>query len=216
MHIAILGTDYTLSDLPTREAWILSLRRIAQTFDFPHVLLVTCNRCEIYFASEDLELTAKLLQAQLHPSKNQSYLYFGKKCFAHLAIVSSGLGSAQIGETDIRRQVKQAYEKGKMSCQLTSDIHFLFQKSLKIGKQFHGPVHGIERQPSLERIVVERCLQVLDQEKVFFLGNSQMNRKIIQLLVSKSDAEIWLCSQHVPSLFGDKKVKILANRLTQK
>ena len=204
MQVAVIGTNHTLSDLNAREPWIQALRKISQQLDLPYrmsyVPVVTCNRCEIYFSSDHLSHTVlflqKLLEKMLGKSiENHSYTYVSRDCFFHLALVSSGLNSSQIGETDIRRQIKQSYEKALPSIS-SSDLHFLFQKSLKIGKHFLGSLQGVQKQPSLEKIVVEMCKESLARRSIFFLGNSQMNRKLIQRFLSLGGIEIHLCSQY--------------------
>jgi glutamyl-tRNA reductase len=218
MQVAVLGTNHTLANLPLRELWIRSLRKVVSSWELPYpvsyILLITCNRCEIFFASEDLHHTAERLQYWLQQEMEQpvaahSYLFFGKECFHHLAKVASGLESAQIGETDVRRQVKQAYEKAKSSQNLSSDLHFLFQKSLKIGKQFLGALHGIEKQPTLEKVLLEMLLKMDEKRSIFFLGNSQLNRKLIQRLIYKGERDIFLCSHQHQAPFPQDQVKML-------
>lgn len=215
MRIGVLGTDYILSDLSLRELWIQSLKQIVSTLeeDLPYpvsyVLLITCNRSEIFFSSSDLLDTAAFLYDKLssylcRPLQENSYFYLGESCFTHLAVVASGLRSSQIGETEILRQVKQAYEKAKQVRILTKDIHFAFQKSLHIAKQFAGLIQS----PSLEKILIEKYIKTSGAQSFFFLGNSGLNQKIIKQLLHKSELNLCLCSQF-PSSSLDNRIKLV-------
>ncbi|MDN3508325.1 MAG: hypothetical protein P0S94_05340, partial [Simkaniaceae bacterium] len=85
--------------------------------------------------------------------------------------------SAILGETEIQSQVKLAYEKTRVEKELPSDLHALFQKSLKLGKKMRNSCHfprasdGIEK--VIERLLPQRC------EKILFVGNSTINRRLI-------------------------------------
>lgn len=207
MRIAVWGTDHTLCDLPTREKWIRNIQSILHKtslpYPFSYILLMTCNRCEIFFSSSQISHTATYLKMKFYEaiedmSERQSYLYFAKDCFSHLSHLCSGLLSAQIGETDIRRQIKGAYENAKSIRPLSSELHFLFQKSLKISKQFIGSVEG---QSTLQKVVSDLCCKIGRKGKIFFLGNSQTNRRLIRYFTQKFDFELWLCSRYAGDLW---------------
>ncbi len=216
MHVAVLGNNHKLSDVAYREKWMASISELLKEVKvaFSYVLLFSCNRCEIYFHASDLMATAQWLKESLVKKLGEgfhekNYLYMGQECFLHLSLVASGLNSAQLGETDIRRQVREAYRKSQETGNLSSDLHFLFQKSLKIGKQAVMYTSDLAQQPSLEQVIFEQCLQTFDSlqgKRVFFWGNSQMTRKMIHYLSRKADLEFIICSKTNNSLSNSKKI----------
>ena len=108
-------------------------------------MLSTCHRTEIYFSALNLaEAHSEILQVLRREIalafEHELYSYFGFDCFLHLGYVVSGLDSVIIAESEIQRQVKVAYEEVQWYYPLPSCLHFLFQKSLKIGKEKRGNI----------------------------------------------------------------------------
>jgi glutamyl-tRNA reductase len=221
MNVAIIGTNHMFGDVEYRERWALAsrdlLRKAKDIPGFSCVFLFSCNRSEIYFHSSDLVQTVCWLEENLKKQlgndfSGKNYLYTGKKCFLHLSSVSSGLDSAQIGETDIRRQVREAYKKAQEEGPLCRELHFLFQKSLKIAKQVATRISAFMMHPSLEQIIFDHFLQTFgssSKKKIFFLGNSQMTRKMIHYLTSKVSWEFTICSKTKTSFSDLSSVKIV-------
>ena len=179
MNIAVLGVNRFSCALPLREAFAracLGLSR-EERLDPACILLATCDRTEIYFSAPDLKSAhSRLLDVLGH--QIPLYAYFDADCFHHLARVTAGLESAVIGETEIQRQVKVAYERGSLCESLPSCMHFLFQKCLKIGKQARSffPIHP---RSSLERMILDLTRRFFDSNfSLLFVGNSEINRKI--------------------------------------
>ncbi len=183
MHIAVSGISYKSADLSIREKWIAQYKNIPGT-----VLLITCNRCEIYSSGP------------LPENLNSHYCYYDFDCFFHLCLVASGLDSAELAETDIRRQIKQAYERASIH-DLPSSLHFLFQKSLKVGKEVHSSLFSHHSLMKTEKLIAK---YLLPYELLLFIGSSQINRKIIELLLDRGK-KITLASRHLPNPFLKKR-----------
>ena len=128
MRVGLIGMNYKLFDLEIREHFAKEAERLLErNLGFPLVLLSTCNRTEIYYSAEDLSEGHSAILSELKSgigefSDDNLYSYFGEQCFGHLAKVASGLDSVILGEAEIQRQVKEAYEKA---------LEYYF-KSLKI------------------------------------------------------------------------------------
>lgn len=192
MRVGVIGICYKSSDLQLREMMAKVCARCFawQNPDFSFinaVLLSTCNRIEIYFSAQDLtqchgDILSILRENISEPFEHLLYSYFGEDCFAHLAFVTSGLDSVVLGETEIQGQVKRAYEIACEWKKLPSEIHFLFQKSLKIGKLIRAHVNFTGSQVTLETAILDitqMLFKDLSQLSVLFIGNSEINRKMI-------------------------------------
>lgn len=207
MRIAVLGINYKSSELHLRELLArASVRlfgsesRVAARLSI--VLLSTCNRTEVYFSTDNLAETHSELLSLLREEiavafEHKLYAYFGADCFAHLCRVTAGLDSAIVAETEIQRQVKTAYHSASCDHFLKSEIHFLFQKSLKIGKGIRSSYSLPRGIPTLEKLIYELCQKMLGKGplSLFFMGNSEINRKIIAYLWQKGIKEISLCTR---------------------
>lgn len=221
MRIAVLGTNHKFANVAYREQWIASisefLSEMESSMTFSYVLLFSCNRCEIYFCSSDLSQAIESLERNLKKKLpglfyENNYFHVGYECFLHLSLVASGLDSAQLGETDIRRQIRESYRNAQQRRKLPSELHYLFQKSLKIGKQALMGTSKVIYQTSLEEVIFKECLKVfkdIEGKKAFFWGNSQITRKIIHYLSCKANLQFIVCSK-TKAFFSDiKQVKVV-------
>ncbi|HSW87186.1 MAG TPA: glutamyl-tRNA reductase [Rhabdochlamydiaceae bacterium] len=212
MRVGLVGISYKSSDLYLRE---LLAKACQQCFggESSHadrlncVLLSTCNRTEVYFSAEDLaEAHSEILHLLRSwidlPFEHKLYSYFGEDCFNHLALVTTGLDSVIIAESEIQRQVKEAYENACLYHHLPSCIHFMFQKSLKIGKWIRASSALVRTNVSLEGMIFElgqALFKNIKESSVLFIGNSEINRKIIRYFKLKGIDHLSLCTRGLVS-----------------
>jgi glutamyl-tRNA reductase len=218
MRVAVLGINYKSADLAVREVFAKAcVQRFTHQGEFPSVLLATCNRTEIYFSAPNLAdvhtQILSILRTEINqPFEHHVYSYFGEDCFAHLAGVTAGLDSVVLAETEIQRQVKVAYEQASLRMPLPSTLHFLFQKCLKLGKWMRTRCGSSFNQTSLESVVFHFTKIISPQGRVFFLGNSEINRKIMTYFKGKGIHDLALCTRAPLSAkeFADEKeVKLI-------
>lgn len=191
MRIGVIGVNHKSADLRLREKLAKSSQRLfspqhSAHANFSYVLLSTCNRTEVYFCALDLAQIHTYLLSVLREHiqeefEHRIYSYFGRDCFFHLTRVTAGIDSALIGETEIQGQVKRAYETAKEYAFLDKELHFLFQKSLKVGKEVRREFQFQSPLPSLEEAILnsaDALLEDLAQRKMLFVGVSEINHKI--------------------------------------
>lgn len=208
MQVGIVGINHKLADLKLRE----QLAKICQKrfgpgifahLDHSFVLLTTCNRTEVYFSSPDLAETHAYILNTLKQNiegdyEQKLYSFFQKDCFAHLARVTSGLDSAIIFETEIQGQVKIAYEKACLAGFLPKDLHFLFQKSLHVGKKVRSKVSLEQTIPGLEQAIYQTGQHHFKNKPhptILFVGASDINLKILGYLKANGLQNISLCNR---------------------
>lgn len=208
MRIGVLGINHRLATLSLREQLAKACSRRFNSSsalhpDHPFVLLSTCNRTEIYFSSDDLSATHSyllhILREEVKEEFDQKlYSYFLVDCFIHLAKVTSGLDSAIVGETEIQGQVKHAYEASQSYQKLPEDLHFLFQKSLKIGKDLREKIQLRRGLPEIEHAIYSlgsHFFYDIRHAKLLFIGASEINWKILRFLSNKGLTNITLCNR---------------------
>ena len=208
MQVGVLGINYKSSDLKVRE--ILATAAHANVagdclkfYNFSYVLLSTCNRTEIYFSAEDLAQAhtqlLKLLRIDVDCSfEPYLYSYFGTECFAHLIKVTSGFDSVILGESEIQRQVREAYESAAAFQTLPSPIHYMFQKALKVGKNMRSQFQLPRMQASIEAVIHDLTNAFFYHPKIpsiLFVGNSEINRKVLHHLSSRGLDKITLATR---------------------
>lgn len=105
------------------------------------VLLMTCNRSEIYMSGTDTDFVwleqqfADTKKFPVEALKGAAMRYEGKSCLTHLCRVVCGLDSAVLGEVEIIRQVKQAYLAAKTRGQTDAEMNMVFQGALRLAKE---------------------------------------------------------------------------------
>jgi glutamyl-tRNA reductase len=208
MRIGVLGINFKSAEIAIREFVSKACQRRLSLFSdvserFSCVVLSTCNRTEIYFSAKNLaeahsELLNVLREEIPVAFEHKLYAYFGADCFLHLAQVTAGLDSVIVAESEIQRQVKVAYEQTLLHYRLPSCIHYLFQKSLKVGKKIRSKLSLTQNQVTIPKILFELSNQMLEdfaQSPILFIGNSEINRKVIHFFKQKGITQISLCTR---------------------
>ena len=208
MRIGVLGINHKIADLNLRELLARACQKRFSPDSSTHgdnsfILLSTCNRTEIYFCSEDLALThtyiIEVLRHEVGFEFDQKlYSFFGFDCFLHLCRVTSGLDSAIIAETEIQGQVKKAYELANQFVHLPHDLHYLFQKSLKIGKTSRTDYLASCNLPEIEQAIFNTAKLFFKNSlapKILFVGFSEINLKIMRYLKTKDLKDITFCNR---------------------
>jgi glutamyl-tRNA reductase len=118
MNLFCVGLSHHTANVETRESFAghaesdCTLRRAGCA---EALVLTTCNRVEVYGASEKRVSTdeiarclAREIEKDAHQYAPAFYRYEGEKCVQHLFRVASGLDSMVVGETEILGQAKKA------------------------------------------------------------------------------------------------------------
>ncbi len=208
MRVGVVGINHKLADLKLRELLAKVCQRRFKAGHSIHgehtfILLSTCNRTEIYFASDNLPHThgyiLGILRTEIEDEFDQKlYSYFGVDCFCHLTRVAAGLDSAILAETEIQGQVKVAYEMAKEYACLPSHLHFTFQKALKIGKGIRSQLQLGRGMPDLEHAILQigsHFFKTPQSARVLFVGVSEINQKILRFLKGKGFSDITICNR---------------------
>jgi glutamyl-tRNA reductase len=208
MRIGVLGINSKLAHLQLRERLAKACQKHFSahlTAHDPHsiILLSTCNRTELYFTSDDLSAThtyiLNVLKQEVEDDFDQKlYSYFGLHCFQHLCRVTTGLDSAILGETEIQGQVKSAYEQATEYITLPKELHYLFQKSLMLGKKARLLMPSQRDLLGLEHAVYntgKHFFSDLSNVKILFVGASQINCKVAAYLKGQHLSSIVICNR---------------------
>lgn len=210
MRVGVIGIHSRGAELNLREQLVKACglhlgkqTELAQALSC--VILPTCHRMEIYFSTEDLaeghvQILDVLRQELKIEFDSRLYTYFGVDCFNHLAKVTAGLDSLILGESEIQKQVKEAYTLTAESYRLSADMHYLFQKSLKVGKTIRSSGKLDPRGNSLSQLLWEAGKSFFENcqsRRVLFVGNSEINRRTLSYFHLKGMRETVLCTRQV-------------------
>lgn len=202
MRLGVIGVNHKSADLAVRER--VARAASERLREKPLVLLSTCNRTEIYFSSaltlaeEHSQLLALLRGSAGGGFEHALYSYFGAEAFIHLSLVTTGLDSALVGESEIQGQVKTAYELAQIEHRLAAPLHLAFQKALHVGKQTRCQFPTLNGGVSLEATLLALSAWIcptLPSAHIFFLGNSAINRQIIAHFQRRGLVHMTLCTR---------------------
>ena len=206
MRVGLIGMNYKLFDLEIREQFARESEKLLEgKLGLPIILLSTCNRTEIYFSAEDLPEGHSSILSELKSeigefSDDHLYSYFGEKCFDHLAKVTAGLDSVILGEAEIQRQVKEAYETAACLQKLPFCLHYMFQKSLKLGKEIRTAYTLPKTLVSMESTIWNLMRYFFGEQKtqsILFVGFSEINRKILSFFKGKGFSNLSLATRSI-------------------
>lgn len=222
MQVGIVGVNHKCAELGFRdEVSRVCLKLFASkgfsSLKHQFILLQTCNRIEIYFSSCDLIKThcylKDILSKELSQYSNTHfYTHFSMDCFLHLARVTAGVDSAIIGENEIQGQVKRAYKEACDYFSLSKDLHFLFQKSLKIAKDVRTFCFGSLKRARLESVIKDKISKYKECPRILILGASEINLSLMAFLRKKTNMHLLLsnrCDQKAVSLSKTMPVEVL-------
>lgn len=159
------------------------------------LLLSTCNRVEVYAASEKALPTPDLIRCLARNTQSGSlgeipefYRHEGTECVQHLFRVASGIDSMVVGETEILGQVKKAYEAARTGGAAGPYLHRLLQRAFRVAKQVRSSTDITRGSVSVGSVAVDLASRVfgdLDERKVLVLGAGETSERTVRALVSR-------------------------------
>ncbi len=186
--ILLIGTSFKTSSLASRERVLRSLhggdsasiRRLS-----PHVressLLVTCNRIEIYLATDDPDNVAEAILSRLlrgGGNKDEFFIRKDAEAVLHLFSVAAGLDSLVVGEDQILGQIRDAGKEARDSGAAGSILSSLFVAAFNVGRRVReslevGPSNG-----SVSAFALDFALEKLGRTpaKILLIGTGKTAR----------------------------------------
>ncbi|WP_341675850.1 glutamyl-tRNA reductase [Niveibacterium sp. SC-1] len=144
-------------------------------------ILSTCNRTELYCATERPEAIADWLaewhRIELPQLAPHLFTLPKDQAVRHVFRVASGLDSMVLGEAQILGQMKQAARLADEAGALGALLHKLFQKSFSVAKEVRSTTAIGANVVSMAAAAVrlaERIFESVDSQRVLFIGAGEM------------------------------------------
>ncbi|MFM9926528.1 glutamyl-tRNA reductase [Variovorax sp. H27-G14] len=196
MSVWALGLNHTTAPLDLRGRFAFALDQIAPTLQslrgsfasgsHPQVeaaIISTCNRTEIYCASEHIALDHTfgwLAQSGgVAPAllRSHAYTLHDDQAARHAFRVASGLDSMVLGEAQILGQMKDAVRAAETAGALGSTLNQLFQRSFAVAKEVRTATeigaHSISMAAAAVRLAGQ-LFEDLRTTRVLFVGAGEM------------------------------------------
>ena len=193
MELFAVGLNYHSAPLALRERVAFpaeqlqeALQTLAQRVKAPEAaILSTCNRTEVYCATEDIAtLRANLLEWLASnrniPSNELSphlYVLPQQEVVRHAFRVASGLDSMVLGEAQILGQMKQAARTAEEAGTLGQMLHQLFQRTFSVAKEVRSHTEIGAHSVSMASAAVKLATRIfgdLSKRNVLFIGAGEM------------------------------------------
>lgn len=214
MHVQLLGINHHTAPLDLREALALdaagvsaALRDLRQHPAVAEaVLLATCNRTELYTASQDPDgaaqaaraLFARLAGGQAARLEGHLYAVEGDEAARHLLRVAAGLDSMILGEHQILGQVRDAQGRAHEAETLGPYTHRLWATALHAGKRARAETDigmGAVSVAQAAISLAERALGDLRGKRVLLIGAGDTCRLAARHAADRRPAQLWIANR---------------------
>lgn len=194
----------------TPEAAREALHRLRDRFpDVEAVLLSTCNRVELYVASENSEscpshadvvhFLADFHKLDANEIFDDLFERTGEDFVRHLFTVAASLDSMVVGEAQIIAQVKQAYELATKENSVGPITNSAFQAALRVAKRIATETALQQKRLSVPSVAVaeyaRQFFERFDDKKVLVIGAGEMAEETLRYLVDEGVRDVTIVNR---------------------
>ena len=209
MPLVVIGLSHHTSPVTVRERFAFAEGKIPATLRLLResgvaeeaVILSTCNRVEIYAATnlEPLRAFANLRGfllkcADYHdPLTDELYALSEPQSVQHLFKVACGLDSMVLGETEILGQLKKAYELALRHNHTGGILNRAFQKAFNVAKGIRTETNIQRGSTSVGSVAVElaeKIFSAVQGRQVMVIGAGDTSEKTARALLSRGAKSI--------------------------
>ena len=214
MHLVLLGVSHKTAPLDLREKLDFSSRDVgaavealaARSSAAESVVLSTCNRSEIYIASDTLDAADEEIirfLSDYHQLPAESFTPHLFSCSEaevaqHLFRVAAGLDSLVVGEPQILGQVKDAFQTAAERHCTGPVLRKLFDWSFNVGKRVRSETALGEGAVSISYAAVQLAKKIfgrLGGRRVLVVGAGEISTLTAQHLRAQGVAEVAITSR---------------------
>lgn len=183
------------------------------------VILSTCNRVEVYAATEatagDAHETIRRFIGEWHKVPESEfeealYEYDGRETVGHLFRVVSSLDSLVVGEAQILGQVHDAFNIAQSEQCIDKVMHALFQRAFAIAKDVRSRTNISAGKVSVGSVAVDLAVSIFSDlagKTVMIIGSGKMGEVTLRSLVSRGADHVLLVNR------SEEKAVSLAERV---
>ena len=205
--IVLLGVNHKTTPLEIREKLALSsgyeeplraLRQLEAVGEY--YLLSTCNRVEVLFTCQNVEVARAQVLDQLFAGavSNEEldrhvYQHFDEAAVEHLFLVAASLDSMIVGEAQILGQLKEAYRHAAKSGCTGFLLNKLMHKAFSVAKRVRTETRIGASAVSISYAAVELARKIfgdLADKRVLLIGAGEMAELAAEHLVGQGVAEV--------------------------
>lgn len=223
MEVAVVGVNHKLAPIEIREKVAFSEAKKIEATDYflnngisEVVILSTCNRSEIYFATQDLKLEeaialVKNFYSEFFKIENIKPFLFelsGRFGIEHLYKVSAGLDSIVLGEDQILGQVSEAHLFSMEFGASKKLFNKLFREAVTTAKEIKQSTRISEIPLSISYIGVKYLKQqmgTLEGKKALIVGLGEMGKLAFRHLLEEGIEKVYMCNRNHDKVYDLSK-----------
>jgi glutamyl-tRNA reductase len=224
MKLQMVGCSHHTAKVELRERLAFSAAQAAAALaqlrtrypDAEAVLLSTCNRIELYVASETADCCPShhdvvSFLAQFHGIDaeeifSELFERTGEDFVRHLFTVAASLDSMVVGEGQIFGQVKQAYELAttvRTTGPLTNSV---FQAALKVAKRVAAETAINQKRISIPSVAVadyaSQIFERFDDKRILVVGAGEMGEETLRYLLDEGVRDVSIVNRSLERANG--------------
>ncbi len=218
MNVQVVGCSHHGTSISVRERLAFSPEQASEALDrwrrvFPKVeavLLSTCNRVEVYAATENAAPPAREQVAaflarfhELDPAEVSGYLYQhqGEGAVRHLFTVACSLDSMVVGESQILSQVKQAYQLAAGRDNTGPLMHSAFRAAIRVARRVAAETAIHQRRVSIPSVAVadfaQQIFERFDDKHTVVIGAGEMAEETLRYLQDEGARQITVVNRNL-------------------
>ena len=218
MKLQMVGCSHHTAAVEVREKLAFSPDQVRQALQalrqrYPQteaVLLSTCNRVELYIASEVANTCPTHHQvvtflAEFHGLTvdeifNDLFERTGEDFVRHLFTVAASLDSMVVGEAQIITQVKQAYDLATTEESVGPLTNSAFQAALRVARRVASETAIQQKRVSIPSVAVadfaRQVFERFDDKQVLVIGAGEMGEETLRYLIDEGARDITLVNRN--------------------
>ena len=206
MEFLVVGLNHRSAPLEVREQMVVPKAQMPDALKVmgnhlsEGVLLCTCNRFEVYTLGEEHQLRSGLetflagyFDVSLADVEGYLYTHRQQDCMHHLFRVVSSLDSMIVGESEVLRQVRDAFGAAVAAKTIQGPLSRFFHQAIRVGKRVRRDTNIGRNALSMSRACVElarRLLGDLTELKIMVIGIGDAGKLATKALVDSGVKEI--------------------------
>ncbi len=202
--VNLVGISHKTAPLARRERFAFpttKCREILSQSGDETLILVTCNRTELYGLAGAATLESSLLTAA-NAKQGPFYVREGREAVEHLYEVAGGLDSMVLGEPQILGQVKRAMGAARDAGQLGPVLDELTRRAVRVGRRIRaetGVGHGLPSIPKVATRMAQLTLGELNGRSMLIIGSGKLGDLTAQTLQRAGATNIVVTNRHSES-----------------
>jgi len=215
MRIFVIGCNHRSAPVALRERLAINKAAMPDALadfrrQFPAseaVLVSTCNRIELYWASlpqehpriaEAIQFLTGFQGVDVQDFTEAFYSYEDVEAVRHLFRVVSSLDSMVLGETEILSQVKSAFEQARSAGLVDKSLANLFQQAFSVAKDVRTKTAIATGRVSVGSTAVDLARQIFshfNDKTVLMVGAGKMGELTLNHLLSTRPKQLWITNR---------------------